>query len=323
MKSTKVTTLLLSLFLVLGLISAGFAENFPTRPIRVVNPYAPGGATDILARAFQRPFEAALGVKVIIDNKPGGSTKIGVMEAMNAKSNGYTILLTSDVSWVSFYYSQIFDLKLWEVLTPIGNLTTEPWNLVEVRKESPFKTWADLVKAAKENPGKLTCGGSAAGGMPLFFTNQIGKGAGIQIKHVPFSGAGPAQIALLGGHIDFRTCTAPEAMPMIRSGKTRALAVTYDKRIKALLPGVPTFDELGMKLPAVVTRAIWGPPKLPQNITDIIAKAIEKGTQDPEFIKLVEESLFFTVEFRPGQRMREAIMNFDKDWGPSFIETFK
>ena len=92
---------------------------------------------------------------------------------------------------------------------------------------------------------------------------------------------------------------------MIRAGKTRALAVTYDKRIKTLLlPGVPTFDELGMKLPTVVTRAIWGPPKLPQNITDIIAKAIEKGTQDPEFIKLVEESLFFTVEFRPGQNAR-------------------
>ncbi len=324
MRISKMIVIFLGSFLFLSsVVSIAFADNFPTRPIKLINPYAPGGSTDILARTFQKPFEEALGVKIINENKPGGSTKVGVMEVMKAKPDGYTLLITSDMTWVSFYYSKLFDVKLWEILTPIGNLTTEAGCLVEVRDESPFKTWADFVKAAKENPGKLTCGGSSAGGNPLFYTLQICKGAGIDVKHVPFTGAGPSQIALLGGHIDCRTATGPEAIPNIRAGKTRALAVSSDRRFKVFLPGVPNFEELGINVPPSVTRAIWGPPNLPSNIVNILSKAIEKGIRNSDFVKLVEETLFFSAEFMPGRTMRETIINYDRKYGPLYIEAFK
>jgi tripartite-type tricarboxylate transporter receptor subunit TctC len=324
MRIPKKVIIFLGFFLIPPLLgSSALGANFPTRPVRIINPYAPGGSTDILARAFQKGFEEALGVKIVIESKPGGSTKVGVMEVKNAKPDGYTLLITSDSTWVSFYYSKLFDVKLWEVLTPIGNLTTEAGCLVEVRDESPFKTWADFVKAAKENPGKLTCGGSSAGGNPLFYNLQICKGAGIDVKHVPFTGSGPTLIALLGGHIDCRTATGPEAIPNIRAGKTRALAVSSDKRFKVLLPGVPNFDELGINIPPSVSRAIWGPPNMPSNIVNILSKAIEKATRESDFVKLVEGTLFFSPDFMPGPKMRETITSIDRKYGPAYIEAFK
>jgi tripartite-type tricarboxylate transporter receptor subunit TctC len=131
-------------------------------------------------------------------------------------------------------------------MVPIGNITSEPYGFVEALIESPFKTWADLVKAGKENPGKLSCGGPGAGGMMELIMDEITKASGIKTRYVPFAGAGASKIALLGGHIDFRVCQPPEAITMIRAGKTRGLAVSTDRRMEAL-PDVPTFKGAGYR----------------------------------------------------------------------------
>ncbi len=311
----------LTAIFILVFASDGMAEKFPSRPIRYIIPYSAGGGNDVLARAFQRPFEKELGVRVLIENIPAGTTKVGTMEGMKARPDGYTLVHMSDPGWVAYYYSKTYDTKVWEQLTPVGNLTSEPYGFVEVRAES-YKTWADLVKAAKANPGKLTCGGPGAGGMMELIMNEITRAAGVETKYVPFAGAGPSKTALLGGHISFRVCQPTEAITMIRAGKTRGLAVSTEKRMEAL-PDVPTFKELGIGDSIILTRSIWGPPKLPKEIVDVLTRAIERASKDPEYIKVAQDQLLYEVEYRPPHKLLDELRNFDKRYGARLAEAYK
>ena len=316
----RILALIFCMCFILGFNPAGFADEYPKKPIRMVLTYATGGGGDVLARAFQKPFEKELGAKILIENMPAGSTKVGTMEVMKAKADGYTIMLMPDQAWVAFYYAQTYDTKVWEKLTPIGNLTVEPMGFVEVKANSPYKTWADLVKAAKENPGKLSCG--IAGGSTTVMFHVVTRNAGIKANCVPFGGAGPSKIALLGGHVDFRICQVTEAISMIRAGETRGLAVSTDKRMD-ILPDVPTFKELGIGESITLTRSIWGPPNMPKDIVDHITKAIQRASKDSEFIKLIEDQLTYKVEYRPPSQLLEGLINYDKKYGPMMIDLFK
>lgn len=322
MRSSKIVALIFIFWAVLAFEGLGFSGEFPERPIRMIIAYSAGGGTDVLARAFQVPFEAALGTKIIVDNIPAGTTKVGTLEAMKAKPDGYTIILMPDPGWVAYYYSGTYDSKVWEKMTPIANLTTEPYGFVEIRAESPFRTWADLVKVAKEKPGQLTCGGPGAGGMMELIMMTITKSAGVETRYVPFAGAGPSRIALLGGHIDFRVCQPTEAISMIRAGKTRGLAVSSDRRMEDL-PDVPTFKELGIGPTVTLTRSIWGPLNLPSKIVETISKAAEKASKDPRFVKIIHDELLYTVEYRPAQKLIEETRNFDKTWGDLLRDSYK
>jgi tripartite-type tricarboxylate transporter receptor subunit TctC len=321
MKRTKAVTLFLSVLLVLGFTSVGSAADFPTKSIRYIVPFAPGGNTDIMARLIAKPLEKEMGTKVFVENIPGGSTKVGTMECMKAKPDGYTIMQATEMSWIGLYYSKAIDFKLWEKLTPLGNTATESYGLWEVKMESPFKTFADFVKAAKENPNKLTCGISSRG-MYDVMMDDVERVAGIQFKHVPFQGGAPAEVALLGGHIDLKFAPPSEAITMLRAGKTRALAIQTEKRLPRL-PDVPTLKESGFDVIAVsATRSIWGPPGMSSNVVNIFSKAIEKSTNDPEFTKMVEETFLSKVEFRAGPKMLEVVRGFDKQLGPKVAEFF-
>lgn len=249
----------LSVFLVAGFGTVAFAQKFPSKPIRLIVAFPPGGENDILCRAFQKPFGEALGTKVYVENIPGGSTKVGTMEVLKASPEGYTIIENADGGWVGLYYAKTYDIKVWEKLTPVATLTIEPWGIFEVKADSPYRTWADMVRIAKDNPGKLTCGTSYSGGMLELVFSEACKAAGIKAKYVPFGGGGPSLAALLGGHVDFRILAPSGALATIQSGKTRGLAVNSEKRMK-LLPDVPTFKELGIGEGIWLTRSIWGPP---------------------------------------------------------------
>jgi tripartite-type tricarboxylate transporter receptor subunit TctC len=320
MRRTVVLITLLFLCLILGQASLSFGQKFPTKPIRYIVPFAAGGGTDIVARLIAKPMEKELGQKIFVENIPGGSTKVGTMACMEAKPDGYTIMQATELGWLGAYYSKSFNSKVWEELTPLANIALEPFGFYFVRTESPFKTWADLVKYAKENPGKLTCGITGRGIYDIM-GEEVTKAFGIEpLKRIPFTGGGPAIVALLGGHIDLHMGIASEAMPMLQAGKLRGLAIQTDKRLSQL-PNVPTFKEMGhdvMKVTA--TRSIWGPPNMPKNIIDIYSKAIEKSIQDPEFVKPVEETFVHTVEFRPPSKMRDVVREFDKQFGPRLAE---
>jgi tripartite-type tricarboxylate transporter receptor subunit TctC len=321
MRMTKLAVLFLSLSLVLGFACAGVAADFPTKPIRYIVPFPAGGGTDLYARLIAKPLERDLKTKIYVENIPGGSTKVGTMECMKAKPDGYTIMQASELAWLGVFYSKSIDFKIWEKLTPLGNIATQPYGLWEVRAESPLKTFADLLKAAKENPGKSSCGVSSRGVYDIMI-EDVERAAGIQIKHVPFLGGGPSEVALLGGHIDFRVCVIADGAAMLHAGKTRGLAVQTEKRLPRL-PDVPTLKELGYDVMTVTaTQSIWGPPNMPQNIVNIFSKAIEKATKDPEFVKTVEETFLSKAEFRPGPKMTEVARDFDKQLGPKMAEFY-
>ena len=321
MKRTIIRLLVLSG--ILGIAAAGMAaDKFPSKPVRLINPYAPGGANGITAQALQRALEKELGTKILNESIAGGSTKIGTMELMKARPDGYTALIMSDANWIIFYYSKVYDTRVWEKLTPIGNLTTEPYGYLAVRTESPFKSWADLVKAGKDNPGKLTCGGAGAGGFSELAMRQVTKAAGVESQYVPFAGAGAAATALLGGHIDFWIGVPSEMLANIRGGKARALAIGAEKRMEGF-PDVPTFKEMGVPFVMTMTRSIWGPPQMPPAVVNVMTKAVERAVKDPDFVKLVETQLLYKIEYRPPERMQKELVDFEKLYGPTLNEIYK
>jgi tripartite-type tricarboxylate transporter receptor subunit TctC len=322
MKNRRLVILVMGFLLLAVGGQAAMAADYPQKPIRVIIPYSAGGGNDVLARAFQPAFEKVLGQRILIDNIPAGTTKVGTMELLKAKPDGYTLIFSTTEAWVGYYYSKTYDTKAWEQMTPIGNVTSEPYGFVEIRAESPIKSWADLVAAAKKNPGKLSSGGPGAGGMMELIHNIITKSSGISTQYVPFAGAGPSKVALLGGHVDYRVCQPTEAIAMIRAGKTRGLAISTEKR-QPTLSDVPTFGELGIGGSILLTRGLWGPPKLPANLVALLTKAVEKASKDPEFIKVAEEQLLYTVEYRTPDKMKSELEKFDKEFGPKLAEMYK
>ena len=194
MKKMRSTFAVLAFLSIFTWGSIGMAAGYPEKPIRMINPRAAGGGNDVLARIFQPAFEKVLGQRILIDSIPAGAGKVGTMTAMKAKPDGYTLFFTTTEAFVAGYYSGVFDSKIWEEMVPIGNVTFEPFACVEVRSESPFKSWADLVKEAKKNPGKVLCG--SVGGLLEIVNSVITKAAGIKTVFVPFAGGGPSQAVM-------------------------------------------------------------------------------------------------------------------------------
>ena len=321
MISQKTAIPVLIIILVFWLTGGAFGQKFPSKPIRFIVPYAAGGSTDTMARLIAKPLEKELGQKIFVENIPGGSTKVGAVQCQKANPDGYTIMQAAGLAWIGLYYSKSIDYKLWEKLTALGNNALESYGFYEVRAESPFKTWADLVKFAKENPGKLTCGISSRGTYDLML-EDVARSFDIKFKHVPFTGAGPGGVALLGGHIDFRFCVPSEAITMLRAGKTRGLAIQTEKRL-ASIPEVPTFKEMGHDVRTVTaTRAIWGPPNMSRDIVDLYSRAIEKSTKDPEFVTMAENTFVSTAEFWPGSKVIESIKAADLWQAPKLTDFY-
>jgi tripartite-type tricarboxylate transporter receptor subunit TctC len=321
MKKMGVKSFVLGFLLLFSWSTIGMAADFPERPIRLITPYSAGGGTDRFCRTIKPFLEKYPGWRIVVENIPGGATKIGTMELMKAKPDGHTLIVGLSEAWVGYYYSKTYDIKIWEHMTPIATLSCIPYAFVEVRVESPFKTWADLVKAAKEKPGVMTCGGSGAGGMYELIKNQITKAAGIETRYVPFAGSSPAGVALYGGHVDFRLCAPSDAWAMIRAGKSRGLGVSSDERMN-IYPDVPTFKELGIGGTIPMTKTLWGPPKVPASLVKAITEIIKKAIEDPEYVKIAQQILS-PVNYRSPERTKADIQNFDKEFGPKLAEMYK
>ena len=276
----------------------------------------------MMARFLAKSLEKELGAKIFVEAIPGGGTKLATVELMKAKPDGYTIINPSELSWVGGYYAKVFDDKVWEKLTPIATVATDPIGIWLVRPDGPFQTFADLIKAAKAKPGNVTLGLSSRGVFDILVLSAE-KAAGVEFKPVPFTGSAPADVALLGGHVDFRFSTPADSLTMIRAGKMKPLAIQDEKR-HPLLPDVPTLKELGYDVMTLeATRTVWGPPKMPKNIINIYTKGIEKVTRDPEFVKAAEEICGVKLEYRSGQKMMdEGVLMLDKKAAKPLIEFY-
>jgi len=234
-----------ALMLALTLETSIAAQGYPIKPIRFVVPYAPGGNTDILARLLGQKLSEAWGQQVIIDNRPGAAGTVGAELVARAPADGYTLIMGSFGNIIvanSLYKNLKYDP--FRDFASIALVSLPPGILVE-NPAVPAQNVRELIAYAKSNPGRLNYGSPGAGAWNHLFFELFNASAGISIVHVPYKGIAPAVVDLLGGQVQLAISAFPTALPHIRSGKLRALAVTSAKR-SGLMTDVPTVAESGL-----------------------------------------------------------------------------
>lgn len=241
------------------------AQDYPQRPVRVIVPYAPGGASDILARLIQPHLERALGQSFVVDNRGGGASQVGTQAIATAAPDGYTIGIIDSAFVINpglFAGKLPYDTK--KDFAPVSLLAMSPLVLV-VHPDVPAKTTQELVALAKSKPGEVTFASAGLGTAIHLAGEQFRQEARIEINHIPYRGGGPSVIDLLAGKVNFTFSTIPAILEHVRGGRVRALGITGSRHTH--LPDVPTMAEaglagvdsaplFGMVAPAVVPGAI-------------------------------------------------------------------
>lgn len=275
------TKALALLFAVLALNSQ--AQNYPSRPVRILVPLAAGGGMDAVTRALALHLTDALGQTVVVDNRPGAGSHVSLEILADAAPDGHTLMMLSATTVVyPMLYKSRFDIV--RDFAPVSQVTAQGYVLV-VHPSLPAKTALEFVKYAKANPGKLNYASSGIGSPIHMSTELFQIATGTQMVHIPYKGMGAAYTDLIGGRINFSFATIISSQPHIRSGRLRALAVTPPKRAPAL-PEVPTLGEAGV--PGVVVVNWYGliaPKGTPKAVVDRVAAETIKAVQSPEMAK--------------------------------------
>ena len=268
--------------LLMSLVSASvFAQSYPDRPVKMIVPFAPGGATDIIARTVAQKLADRMGQPVVIENKPGAGTTVGNAEVAKAKPDGYTLLFapTPFVISQAVYPTLPYDPK--KDFAPVSLLATSPFILV-VNAGVPSRSIAELVSAAKAKPGTITFCSAGNGTVPHLAGELFRMRAGVDIVHVPYKGGGPAITDLVGGQVNMMFATPIEVAQHVQSGKLRVLGATSLKRLPAF-PDVPTLAESGY--PGFEVASFFGvlaPFGTPAPIMDKLAADLAWVMEQPE-----------------------------------------
>jgi len=267
----------------LGAAMAGpaFAQSdYPNKPIRWIVPYTPAGTTDVLARLMGAYLSQKLGQQVIIENRPGAGNNIGTEMAIKAPPDGYTILLVNPANAINATLYSKLPFNFLDDMAPIAGIVRVP-NVMTVTKNFPAKTVAEFIEYGKKNPGKINMASSGAG-TSVHLSGELFKFmTGIDMKHVPYKGAGPATVDLIGGQVDVLFDNMPSIIGHIRSGAVRALGVTTAQRSPAL-PDVPSVSET---VPGYEASAWFGasaPKGTPPAIIARLNREFNAALADPE-----------------------------------------
>lgn len=269
-----------------GLISSpalAQADNYPDRPIRLLVGFAPGGATDIVARLLAAELEKKLGQPIVVANRAGAGSNIAAAEAARAAPDGYSLFMGTIAQTIgpAIYTNLEYDTE--KDFVPIIQTMSSPSILV-INPSIPANTVAELIQWAKDNPGSLTMASSGSGGSPHMASELLNIRAGIDSLHVPYRGAGPAMNDVLAGVVSGGFKTATAAIPQIQAGNIRALAVAAPQRLSQL-PDVPTMDEAGVADFYVTSwNGLFAPAGTPQPIIDKLVKATAEVLQQPEIV---------------------------------------
>ena len=251
------------------------AANYPTKPIQVIVPYAPGGGADLVVRIFVDKLKDYIGQPVVVVNKPGGGAVLGAAFVAKAKPDGYTLLgcSQSSITLSPIIKKDEIDYKT-EDFEPICSFDGTPV-IFSVKKDAPWKTLSEFVVEAKKSPNKLTYSSSGTFTTTHIPVEVFAATAGIKMTHIPAAGSGPAVTALLGGHVQMCSSTLPSQLPQLLAGSIRALAQTDAKRIKEL-PETRTLIELGYNVKMIVWHGLLAPKGTPKEIVEKIYDSVKK-----------------------------------------------
>ncbi|MBX3587871.1 MAG: tripartite tricarboxylate transporter substrate binding protein [Ramlibacter sp.] len=261
------------------------AQTWPARPVKLVVPFPPAGGTDLAARIVAERLAVRLGQPVVVENKPGASTAIGVVSVSAADADGYTLLFSGSSSYtVNPAVRRRLSYDPFKQLTPVAMVARAPLVLV-TSGSGPYKTLKDVLSKAAANPGVVTYGTFGAGSAPHLAGELLGNAAGVKLAPIPYKGSSEASIGTIRGDISMGIDTMASARPHIQSGKLRALAVISDKR-SPLMPAVPSLGELQLGSAVLdAWYAVAAPAGLPLPIRDALLKALTAVMAEPEVRK--------------------------------------
>jgi len=305
----RVWVVFLSVFLMLCVVKGKnelqSAEKFPAKPITFVVPMEAGGGVDVAMRPFCEKLGSLLGQPVIIVNKPGAGSSIGYRAVHDAKPDGYTI----GVGMVTLFSNKLQGILPYDhhEFTALGTTQRSVLTIVAAtRGKRNFKTLQEVIEFARLNPGEVSIAAGSKGQAFWISTMEFQSVTGGKFNIVPQEGAGGFSIAqVAGGHVDLAFVSLGEGKPQVEGGNARLLAVFGDRRVFSY-PGVPTLHELGINCKTGSLAFIIGPPQMPTETTNILSKAIETVSKDPDYIKFIEErNNSISVYWPPAQTIVE------------------
>ncbi|WP_422650677.1 Tripartite tricarboxylate transporter substrate binding protein [Cupriavidus sp. H18C1] len=251
---------------------------YPSRPIELIVPFAAGGGTDVLARAFAEAARKHLPQNLVILNKSGASGAVGWADLVSAKPDGYRLaVITVELTMIPHLGLAKFAA---DDMTPVARLNADPATIA-VRADSPFTTIEAFLAAARKQPDSMRVGNAGPGSLGHLSAAALEDKAGVRLNHVPFRGANPAVLDLLGGHIEAVAVTPVEVATYVAAGKIRPLAVMSEQRIKAGWENIPTLKERNVDLVIHGWRGIAAPKGTPPDVVARLGSAIAKTMQDP------------------------------------------
>jgi tripartite-type tricarboxylate transporter receptor subunit TctC len=292
--------------LVLATLIAGPAfpqQGYPSRPVRLIVPYPPGGAVDAVARLTGLRLSEQLGQNFIIDNRAGANGVIGGELVARAQPDGYTLLSTASIHVINALVVAKVPYDPVKDFTPVAQVAAGPL-LVVAHPALPASGIRELIAYAKSNPGKLTCAISSRGAAGHLATEMLKFSAGLDFLIVPYKGSGPAYLDLIGGRVQFMMDPILAALPHVKSGRLKALAVTSSKRM-AMMPEVPTVIESGIAgFDFYSWYGLWGPRGMPRDVAERLAREVNRMVKQPDMAARLTEQGFEPVGSSPAEFAR-------------------
>ena len=283
----RAAIVLIAIGISMAAIGGASALDYPTRPVRWVVGFAPGGANDILARLIGQRLSERLGQQFVIENKPGAGGNIGAESVISAEPDGYTVLLVNPSNFINTSLYANLKFNFVRDVAAVASFVRVP-NVMTVGKGVEAKTVAEFIAYAKANPGKVNMASAGTGTSTHLSGEMFMAMAGVRMQHVPYRGAGPAVTDMLGGQVQLIFDSMPSIIPHIRSGALRALAVTTAAR-SSQLPDVPT---VGETVPGYEASALFGmaaPRNTPKDIIEKLNREINAVLAEPDITKRLVE----------------------------------